>query len=122
MQLADRERGGGGGGYSAADRRSIPDYVYDKEQSNNTNDSTPRLLINGIDGGGYETTSTAPSMHGNIPWQRAYATSTPLQSPDVGIKDTECQMGLKYNSTDGSDLKWRERIRHFTWTWFTVSI
>lgn len=122
MQLVDRERGGGGGRDYNANRSSIPDYVHDNDHLNNFTDSTPRLLVSGIDSDGFETTSTAPSMHGNIPWQRAYATPTPLQSPDIGIKDTECQMGLKYNSTDGLDLKWRERIRHFTWTWFTVSI
>lgn len=71
---------------------------------------------------------------GDHDWKRHYALPTPLHSPsnirqrsnhNISYTNSQRQHHQRQRQNDeshGLTLSWKERIRHFTWTWFCMSM
>lgn len=82
--------------------------------------SIPRLELPSNPGNGNYQAANMNAASGNATWQRQWATPTPLHSPDTDRGSVMDRKGSEGSFGTGSHLQWRERVKHFTWTWFTV--
>jgi hypothetical protein len=64
------------------------------------------------------------NSHMDIPWQRPYATGTPLAgSPERHRSlDNHAESSGDEHSGHRILLTLKQRVRHFVWTWFTMTM